>query len=201
MTGDDLWFDRPANTWLEAVPLGNGRIGVMAHGGVEVEHLQVNDGTAWSGSPDSEHAGAVVDAQTAAAAINSARAAVAAEDFDEAARQLQGLQHRHSQSYLPFVDLRISSAVTGAASTEVTEYRRGLDLASASCSVRYRLDGHEVRRDLFVSHPHEVAVLTIATDHPAGLDLSITLGSLLAHPGSAAGEPGAQARARRRRCG
>jgi len=121
-----------ASTWLQALPLGNGRIGVMAHGGVDVEHLQVNDGTAWSGSPKSEHAGTLVDAEAAAAAISAARDAVAAEDFDEAARQLQSLQHRHSQSYLPFVDLRIASAVAGTSLMEATEYRRSLDLASAS---------------------------------------------------------------------
>jgi Glycosyl hydrolase family 65, N-terminal domain len=78
MTSDELWFDRPANSWLQALPLGNGRIGVMAHGGVDVEHLQVNDGTAWSGSPKSEHAGTLVDADAAAAAISAARDAVAA---------------------------------------------------------------------------------------------------------------------------
>jgi len=179
MTSDELWFDRPANNWLEALPLGNGRIGVMAHGAVEVEHLQVNDGTAWSGSLNSEYAGAVVDADTAAAAISAARGAVGAEEFDEAVRQLQRLQHRHSQSYLPFADLRISSAVTGAASMDVTEYRRSLDLASASYSLRYRVDGQDVRRHVFISHPHDVGVVTIGTDHPAGLELSITLSSLL----------------------
>jgi alpha-L-fucosidase 2 len=189
MTSDELWFDRPANNWLEALPLGNGHIGVMAHGAVEVEHLQVNDGTAWSGSLNSEQAGSVVDADTAAAAILAAREAVAAKEFDAAARQLQRLQHRHSQSYLPFVDLRISSAVTGAASTEVTsvdvtstdvtQYRRSLDLASATYSLRYRVGGHEVRRQVFISQPHDVGVVTIGTDHPAGLDLSIALSSLL----------------------
>ena len=119
-TGDEVWFDHPANGWLEALPLGNGGMGVMAHGGVDVEHLQVNDATAWSGSPASERTGTLVDAEAAASAILAARAAVAAEDFDEAGRQVMRLQHRHSQSYLPFIDLRIGSAVTGVAPGEVT---------------------------------------------------------------------------------
>ena len=184
MTSDELWFDRPADSWLAALPLGNGHIGVMAHGGVDVEHLQVNDATAWSGSPRSEQAGTPVDTETAAAAISGARDAVAAEDFDEAGRLLKSLQHRHSQSYLPFVDLRIASAVTGAASMEATDYRRSLDLASASYSLRYRVGGFEVRRQVFVSHPHDVGVVTIDTDCPAGLDLSIALSSLLRVTGS-----------------
>jgi alpha-L-fucosidase 2 len=190
-TDDEVWFDRPANGWLEALPLGNGRMGVMAHGGVDVEHLQVNDATAWSGSPASERTGTLVDAAAAAAAIRAARDAVAAEDFDEAGRQVMRLQHRHSQSYLPFIDLRIGSAVTGVVPGEVTEYRRSLDLASASYSCTYRVDGHEVRRRVFLSHPHGVGVVTISADCPAGLDLTIALGSLLRVTGSGATPGGA----------
>ena len=179
MTEDELWYDRPAGSWLEGLPLGNGRLGVMAHGAIDVEHLQVNDGTAWSGSPDSARRGPLVDAETAAEAIRAARAAVAAEDFAEATRQVQRLQHRHTQSYLPFVDLRVTSSVTGVTSPEVTAYRRSLELASATYSLTYRVAGHEVRRRLFLSHPHDVGVLTIETDHPAGLDLSVAVTSLL----------------------
>ena len=190
MPPDELWFDRPAAEWVEALPLGNGRTGVMVHGGVEAEHLQVNDGTAWSGSPRSEHEGQVVAPSTAAAAIAAARAAVLAEDFDEAARQVQRLQHRHTQSYLPFADVRVTSTVTGGADRPapvVTGYRRSLDLATATCTVTYRVDGYEVRRRVFVSHPHEVAVLEITTDHPAGLDVAIAPSSLLRVTGSGSG--------------
>ncbi len=190
---DALWFDRPAASWLEALPLGNGRIGVMAHGGIDVEHLQVNDAAAWSGSLDSEQAGDVVDAATAAAAIAAARAAVAGEDFDSAARALRALQHRNSQAYLPFVDLRITTGVSrrGAArEPQVSAYRRSLDLAAADCSVTYRLDGHEVRRNVFVSRPHEVGVVTISTDHPDGLDLSVSLSSVLRVSGAGSAPDG-----------
>ena len=196
MPPDDLRFDRPAERWVDALPLGNGHLGVMVHGGIDAEHLQVNDATAWSGSPASEHAAPVVDAATAREALAAARAAVAAQDFEEADQQVRRLQHRHTQAYLPFADVRIASAVSGAGSVGatatagaepvVTGYRRGLDLATACSSVRYLVDGYEVRRRVVVSHPHDVAVLTIQTDHPHGLDLSITLGSPLRVVGSGA---------------
>ena len=35
-----LWFDKPANQWEEALPLGNGRLGAMVHGGITQENLQ-----------------------------------------------------------------------------------------------------------------------------------------------------------------
>ncbi|PVU82195.1 hypothetical protein DDP54_03320 [Cellulomonas sp. WB94] len=200
MPPDELWFDRPATEWLEALPLGNGRTGLMVHGGVAVEHLQVNDATAWSGSPRSEHAGHVVERSAAAAAIAAARAAVLAADFDEAARQVQLLQHRHTQSYLPLADVRVTSKVSGSAGVAdgaegsepvVTGYRRSLDLATATCTVTYQVDGHDVSRRVIVSHRHGVAVLEITTDHPAGLDLTIAATSLLRVTGTGADPGGA----------
>ncbi|MYV54662.1 glycoside hydrolase N-terminal domain-containing protein, partial [Streptomyces sp. SID3212] len=42
-------FDAPARSWLEAAPLGNGRLGALVHGGTARERISLNDGTAWSG--------------------------------------------------------------------------------------------------------------------------------------------------------
>ncbi len=46
-----LWYRTPAQTWGEALPLGNGRLGAMVFGGTHEEHLQLNENTIWSGSP------------------------------------------------------------------------------------------------------------------------------------------------------
>ncbi len=46
-----LWYDRPARFWVEALPLGNGRLGAMVFGGAAVEHLQFNEESLWSGYP------------------------------------------------------------------------------------------------------------------------------------------------------
>ncbi len=46
-----LWYRRPAQRWVEALPLGNGRLGAMVFGGVVEERLQLNDDTLWSGGP------------------------------------------------------------------------------------------------------------------------------------------------------
>ncbi|NKY39779.1 glycoside hydrolase N-terminal domain-containing protein, partial [Cellulomonas septica] len=47
-----LSFAGPARTWVEAFPVGNGRLGAMVHGGGDRARVQVNDATAWSGRPD-----------------------------------------------------------------------------------------------------------------------------------------------------
>ena len=46
-----LWYAQPASSWVEALPIGNGRISAMVHGGIEREHLQLNEDTVWAGGP------------------------------------------------------------------------------------------------------------------------------------------------------
>jgi alpha-L-fucosidase 2 len=46
-----LWYDKPAGQWVEALPVGNGRLGAMVFGGVDQERLQLNEGTLWAGGP------------------------------------------------------------------------------------------------------------------------------------------------------
>jgi alpha-L-fucosidase 2 len=46
-----LWYDEPAEQWLEALVLGNGRVGAMVFGGLEEETIQLSEETMWSGGP------------------------------------------------------------------------------------------------------------------------------------------------------
>src|SRR5262245_3393072 len=46
-----LWYRQPAREWVEALPVGNGRLGGMVFGGVETERVQMNEDTIWQGSP------------------------------------------------------------------------------------------------------------------------------------------------------
>ena len=50
-----LWYSQPANTWNEALPIGNGLLGGMVYGGVLEEQIDLNEGTLWSGFPREEH--------------------------------------------------------------------------------------------------------------------------------------------------
>src|SRR4051812_7782435 len=55
-----LWYDRPASQWVEALPIGNGRLGAMVFGGLGEERLQFNENTVWTGQPhEYQHEGAV----------------------------------------------------------------------------------------------------------------------------------------------
>ena len=46
-----MWYDSPAEIWLEALPLGNSHLGAMVYGGVQSEQIQFNEETFWSGGP------------------------------------------------------------------------------------------------------------------------------------------------------
>lgn len=46
----ELWYHRPAEKWVEALPIGNGRIGAMIFGGIDEDRIQFNEETLWTGS-------------------------------------------------------------------------------------------------------------------------------------------------------
>ena len=49
--GPVLFYRQPAKEWVEALPIGNGRLGGMVFGGVSAERIQLNEDTFWSGGP------------------------------------------------------------------------------------------------------------------------------------------------------
>ena len=205
-TEHTLVYDAPATDWLEALPLGNGRLGAMVFGGRPLtgdaapagilEHrFQLNDGSAWSGSPQSQDLEPTFSRERANRILATSRRLIREGDFAAAHEALKELQHRHSQSYLPFADLFLTVApsdVPGSTPDTNTDtdtgthggnppkdYRRSLDLARAVNSTSYQVDGHTVRMAAFASHDPSVLVISVETDAPGGLDLAVRLDSQL----------------------
>jgi len=185
--GHQLTFTEPAGNWLEALPLGNGRLGAMVFGGVTREHLQLNDGTAWSGDLDSEFAHGQVRAEVAAEAIAQARAAIAAGDHPLATRSVQRLQERYTQAFLPFADAVL---VTAHGDATVSAYVRRLDLREAEHTVTYRVGGATVTRRTVISHPDGLLLTTIdlSGGSGGGLDLDVSLETPLQELGRGAAD-------------
>jgi alpha-L-fucosidase 2 len=170
-----LWFDRAAVEWTEALPLGNGRIGAMIFGEPACELIQLNDGTAWSGSPASAQEPPLIDTRTTIAAIARARSAIDAQDYGAADDALRRVQHRHSQTFLPFADVRIRSSEADA----IADYRRELDLDTATHTVTFEVPHGTVTRETFISARANVLVHTVTTTVAAGLDLNVELSTQL----------------------
>lgn len=171
---ETLTYARPATTWLEALPLGNGRLAAMVFGGTAGQRIQVNDASAWSGSPSTEGL-EPVDPERFARTLAEVRSLLAGGELVEADRVARGLQHRHSQAYLPFGDLDVVVGPHG----EATGYRRELDLSSGVHTERYDVDDASVTWTSFVDRESSVLVVRMQTDLAAGLDVSFGLSSPL----------------------
>jgi len=163
-----LWYRTPATTWNEALPVGNGRLGAMVFGGIEHEHLQLNEETLWSGGPYDP----VV--KGAAAALPEIRRLLFAGDIVKAhdlfGRRMMGKPYEQMK-YQPLGDLLLDFPNTGAA----TDYRRELDLDRAMTRVTYRAAGVTYTREVFVSAPDQVLVMRLTADRPGAVTFSAVL--------------------------
>jgi alpha-L-fucosidase 2 len=171
-----LWYTRPAGTWLEALPLGNGRIGAMVYGGVPDERIQLNEATLWSGGPKDW------DNPEALKTLPEIRRLIFAGRYAEAHALGKKMMGPYTQSYLPMGELVLSfDGPDGSKPAEVRDYRRLLDLNRGVAEVRYRIGEVDYSREVFVSHPDQVMVVHLTASRPGRLSFTARLGSRLRH--------------------
>ncbi|MFJ7748917.1 glycosyl hydrolase family 95 catalytic domain-containing protein [Arthrobacter sp. NPDC097144] len=173
MTANTLFYLRPAQQWLDGLPLGNGRLGAMVLPGPGGLRLQVNDSTAWSGSPDSEHRLGQVEAADAAQALAAAREALGNGRPVDAERLLEPLQSRYSQAYLPFADVLLSTSADELTAGAGGRLRRELHLDDGVHTTEQEFPGGASRQDTFISAADGVLVHRLTSTVP--LDVSIRL--------------------------
>ena len=175
MSDHVLWYREPARTWTQALPVGNGALGAMCFGDLADALVQLNDETAWSGSPQSESAEPVVSAEDARTALDAARAHMTRGEYAEADAAVRRLQHRHTQAYLPFGDLRVQVTARGeapdTAGGPAQAYRRELDLTTATHSAIGPISGIAVSHSTWVSRPHGVLVHTFESEEPVDVQV------------------------------
>src|SRR5215208_5285394 len=167
-----LWYRRPAQQWVEALPVGNGRLGAMVFGGVERERLQLNEDTLWSGGPRDWNN------PKAPQVLADVRRLIAEEKYIEADRAARGMQGPYTQSYEPLGDLVL---VFEHGDIARGGYRRQLDLQSAIAAVRYRIGNVNYVREVFSSHPDQVIVVRLTADTPGMITFTASLDSPLRH--------------------
>src|SRR5688500_4879982 len=166
-----LWYRRPAQQWVEALPVGNGRLGAMVFGGVERERLQLNEDTLWTGGPREWNN------PNAPKALAEVRRLVAEGKYAEADRAAHGMQGPYTQSYAPLGNL----VITFEHGDAWRGYRRQLDLQSAVADVRYRIGNTNYVREVIASHPDQVIAVRLSADRPGMISFNATLDSLLRH--------------------
>lgn len=166
-----LWYDRPAQVWTEALPLGNGRLGAMVFGNPAMEQLQLNEETIWAGRPNNN---ANPDALEY---IPKVRELVFAGKYLEAqtlATEKVMAKTNSGMPYQSFGDLRI--AFPGHA--RYSNYYRELSLDSARAVVRYDVDGVTYQREMITSFTDQVVMVRLTANRPG----KITFNALLTSP-------------------
>ncbi len=175
-----LWYDKPASRWVEALPLGNGRLGAMVWGDPHSEQINLNDDTLYAGEPQSRDRQLDVTAEYERV-VEWLRDGQHKEADEFIARNWLG---RGNGCYQPLGDLHLEFAGRG----EVVGYRRELDLSEAMARVSYRQDGVTFEREVFASHPAGALVVRLKASAPV-LDCTIRLTS--PHPTAQFEEDGA----------
>ncbi len=166
-----LRYERPADRWTEALPVGNGRLGAMVFGGPAREHLQLNESSLWSGAPkDGNNPGA-------RETLPRIRAALFAGDHALATRLAREMQGPFTQAYQPLGDLFLDFPGAEAASA----YSRTLDLDRAVVTTRYKIDDATFTREVFASHPDQVIVVRLTCDRPRRISFTASVDSPLRH--------------------
>ena len=163
-----LFYNQPANTWNEALPVGNGRLGAMVFGTVSRECIQFNEETLWTGGPhDYSHPGA-------AGYLDTLRTLI----LDGKAREAEKLAMVHfmsvpvrQEAYQPFGDLCIEFPDHEF----YTDYQRSLDISKAICRTEYKVNGVTYIREVLASYPDQVIAIKLTANENKALKFGLTL--------------------------
>src|SRR5688572_22996480 len=125
-----LWYDKPARQWVEAAPIGNGRIGAMVYGGVPLERLQLNEDTLYAGGPYDPNNPESLQALPEARRLIFEGKYQQAHDLVGARMMATPIKQ---MPYQPVGDFRLEFA----GHSEIANYRRELNLDTAIASISY----------------------------------------------------------------
>ena len=153
-----LWYDKPASIWLEALPIGNGRLGGMIYGGPQTDEIQLNEDSFWSGGPHNNNT------TTSAKYLEQVRNLIFSGKEQDAENLInqQFIKGPHGMKYLTLGSLKLTH--TGITASKAKNYCRELDLTTALSTVTFDHDGHHYRRTTFASIPDSIIVMRIEAD-------------------------------------
>ncbi|MBP5338310.1 MAG: glycoside hydrolase family 95 protein [Prevotella sp.] len=165
-----LWYSQPARHWLEALPIGNSHLGAMVYGGTDVEEIQLNEETFWSGSPHSNNS------SESMAALPEVRRLIFEGKEGEAAKLIDKhfIKGPHGMRFLPMGSVKLTLG-----HKDVTKYERALNLGDATATTSYIYNGVKYERTVFASQADNVIVVRLTAGKKGALSLDVDFTSQL----------------------
>jgi alpha-L-fucosidase 2 len=153
-----LWYTQAATDWMtQALPIGNGYLGVMFFGDTEEEHLQFSEGSLWSGGKNA-HAdynfGLRKDAYTTLPSVRALLAQGKSNEAHELANKELTGNGKDFGAQQTMGDLFVKVSRTGA----ITNYHRELNISDAIGKVSYQAGKDKFERTFFGNYPSKVMV-------------------------------------------
>ena len=165
-----LTFRTPATHMMEALPVGNGRLGAMVYGGVASERLQLNHIELWAGRSVDDNPRNVPDAMAQVRKLLFAGRRAEAEKLAQA-RMMPAMNAADFGMYQMLGNLTLDFGHGNTA----TDYVRELDMADAVVTMRYTIGGARYTRQVIASFPDKALLIRLETTAPAGLDFTLGL--------------------------
>ena len=164
---NELWYDKPAAEWMQALPVGNGRLGAMVFGNPNHERIQLNEDSMWSGAADWGNAkGTPEDLEEIRQLLTEGKTkevdSLIVEKFS-----YKSIIRSHQTMGDLFIDFKEEK--------QVENYRRSLSLDEALVSINYTSNGEEYGQKVFASHPDDVLAIALTTTAKEGMDFDLRL--------------------------
>jgi alpha-L-fucosidase 2 len=163
-----LWYTQPARQWVEALPIGNGRLGAMVFGDPCNETIQLNENTVWAGQPNRN------DNTDAREALPEVRRFIFGGRYKEAQDLINQsfiTKTSHGMPYQTVGNLKL----TFPQHENYSGYYRELDIDRAVVSSRYNINGVNYKTTSFASFPDQVIIVRISADKPGSVSFSAAM--------------------------
>lgn len=166
-----LWYQQPAKTWVEALPVGNSSMGAMVYGGTSREELQLNEETLWGGGPYRN------DNPKALESLAEVRSLIfSGKTMD--AQNLIDQTFYTGRNGMPYQTIG-SLIIEAPGHEKAKNYYRDLDLERAVATTRYQVNGVNFQREVFASFPDRVIIVRFTADKPGELNFKVSYDSPL----------------------
>lgn len=163
-----LWYKKPAPTWNDALPVGNGRLGAMVFGRTAAETIQLNEESLWAGNQINDNNPAALKhiKEIQQLLLNGKN-----NEAHELATKYLLATPQNFRSYQTLGNLKLDFADIST----VKDYQRSLDLNTGIATVSYNWNGTSIKREVFASAPDNAIVLRISSNTAKSLNFKISL--------------------------